>query len=195
MTRPAPAPRPQIARGSEGVTVVVTRRVKAGRETDYEAWLARLLEKVATMPGYLGVSVRRPADGGPREYTSVYRFADVDSLRAFEDSTERREALGEVGDYVESDATWRKLTGLELWFTAPPGTVTPEPSRFRMTLVMIVVVYAFVLVLGPLVALVMPGARFELRLFVAIAIEVTLMTYVLMPRLTRWLARWIYPGR
>jgi len=180
-------------RNDEGVTVVVTRRVKAGREAEYEAWLARLLEKVKKMPGYLGVDVQRPAEGGPREYTSVYRFDSIESLRAFEDSKERRESLAEVSAYVESDATWRKLTGLELWFTAPPGMVTPAPSRLRMAIVMIVVVYAFVLVLSPLVSLVMPGARFELRLFVAIAIEVMLMTYVVMPRLTRWLARWIYP--
>ena len=167
--------------------------MKAGREADYEAWLARLLARVKEMPGYLGVSVQRPADGGPREYTLVYRFDGVESLRAFEDSAARREALAEVGAYVESDATWRKLTGLELWFTAPPGTPTPAPSRLRMTIVMVIVVYAFVLALSPVVAWVMPGARFEIRLFVAIAVEVVLLTYVVMPRITRWLARWIYP--
>jgi antibiotic biosynthesis monooxygenase (ABM) superfamily enzyme len=32
-----------------------------------------------------------------------------------------------------------------------------------------------------------------LRLFVTILIEVFLLTYVVMPRLTRELARWIYP--
>jgi uncharacterized protein len=178
---------------AEGVTVVVTRRVKAGREADYEAWLARLLEHVKAMPGYLGISVQRPAEGGPREYSVVYRFDSVESMRAFEESPARREAVAEVGQYVESDATWRKLTGLEFWFTAPPGTVTPQPSRFRMAVVMIVVVYVFVLILSPLVSLIMPNAMFQIRLFVAIAIEVMLMTYVVMPRLTRWLARWIYP--
>lgn len=177
---------------TEGVTVVVTRRVKPGREADYEAWLARLLERVKHMPGYLGISVHRPAPGSA-EYSVVYRFDSVESLRAFEDSDARREANAEVGEYVESDATWRKLTGLELWFTAPPGTVTPQPSRFRMAIVMIVVVYGFVLALGPLVSLAMPNAPFQLRLFVAIAVEVMLLTYVVMPRLTRWLARWIYP--
>ncbi len=175
---------------SEGVTIVVTRRVKAGREADYEAWLARLVENVKHMPGYMGISVQRPPEGAPREYTVIYRFDGVESMRAFENSPERRAALAEVGAFVESDATWKKLTGLEFWFTA--GSVAPAPSRFRMTLLMIVVVYVFVLVLGPLVALVIPSARFEVRLFVAIALEVLLLTSVVMPRLTRWLARWIY---
>lgn len=177
----------------EGVTVVITRRVKAGREADYEAWLARLLEDVKKMPGYLGISVQRPAPGGPREYTCVYRFDGVASLRTFEESEARRRALAEVGAYVEADAVWRKLTGLELWFTPPPGTVAPQPSRWRMAVVMIAIVYGLVLLLSPLVTLVIPSAPFFLRLFVTIAIEVCLMTWLVMPKVTHWLARWIYP--
>ncbi|MBX3637538.1 MAG: hypothetical protein KF683_19385 [Rubrivivax sp.] len=45
------------------VTVVVTRRVRAGREAGYEAWLARLQSAARGLPGYLGVrrrSARRP---------------------------------------------------------------------------------------------------------------------------------------
>jgi hypothetical protein len=36
---------------------------------------------------------------------------------------------------------------------------------------------------------------YPLRLLLTITIEVLLMTYWLMPQLTRRLARWIYPGR
>jgi antibiotic biosynthesis monooxygenase (ABM) superfamily enzyme len=64
-----------------------------------------------------------------------------------------------------------------------------------MALVMIVVVYGLVLSLGTLVAQVMSGAPMPLRLLVTITLEVFLMTYVLMPRLTRVLARWIYPRK
>ncbi|MEZ4315054.1 MAG: hypothetical protein R3F14_44135 [Polyangiaceae bacterium] len=96
-------------------------------------------------------------------------------------------------DLVEEDAVWSRFTGLELWFTPPPGTVVPQPSRLRMAIVMIAVVYGLVLSIGQLVALGMAGAPMPIRLLVTIVIEVFLMTYVLMPRLTRWLARWIYP--
>ena len=36
----------------EPVTVVITRRVKAGREAQYEAWLARLQAEARSLPGY-----------------------------------------------------------------------------------------------------------------------------------------------
>jgi uncharacterized protein len=178
-----------------GVTVVVTRRVRPGREAAYEAWLERLVAQASTLPGYRGSNLHRPPPTGPRQYTSVFRFDSVAHLRAFEDSELRRRALAEVAELVESDATWRKLTGLELWFTPPPGTLVPQPSRWRMALVMIAVVYGLVLSIGKLVALALHGAPLELRLLLTITLEVFLMTYVLMPRLTRWLARWIYPAK
>lgn len=179
--------------GVEPVTVVVTRCVKPGKEQAYEAWLQRLLDEAKALPGYLGTTVQRPP-AGSREYTSVFRFDTVEHLRGFEGSELRRRALLEVIDLVEADATWNQLTGLELWFSAPPGTVAPQPSRFRMALVMIAVVYGLVLSLGSLVALVMGAAPQPLRLLVTITLEVFFMTYVLMPRLTRVLARFIYPA-
>jgi hypothetical protein len=33
-----------------------------------------------------------------------------------------------------------KFSGLEFWFSPPKGSVVPQPSLFRMALVMIVVV-------------------------------------------------------
>lgn len=178
----------------EPVTVVVVRRVRPGREAAYEAWLSRLIGEAAGMPGYLGTDVHRPPPSGPREYTSVFRFDSVEHLRAFEASDARARALAEVGEYVEADAVWQRLTGLEFWFTPPAGTVVPQPSRWRMALVMIAVVYGLVFSIGGAVAIVLEGVPMPVRLLVTITIEVFLMTYVLMPRLTRVLARWIYPA-
>ena len=61
-------------------------------------------------------------------------------------------------------------------------------------LVMIAVVYGLVLSIGQLVALAAGSLPAQLRLLLTITLEVFLMTYVLMPRLTRWLAWWIYPS-
>jgi uncharacterized protein len=181
------------------VTAVVTRRVKPGREADYEAWLGRLQAEARGLPGYLGVTTQRPGVGGPREYVSAIRFASLADLRAFETSELRARHLAEVGDMVEADAAWQHLTGLEFWFTPPPGTVVPQPSRPRMALLMIVVVFSLVLTIGAAVnaaaGLLPVPVPYPARLLLTISIEVLLMTYWLMPLLTRRLARWIYPAR
>jgi uncharacterized protein len=178
---------------NESVTVVVTRKVKRGRESEYEDWLRRLLEEAKSMKGYLGATIQKPASGST-EYTSIFRFDTVDNLRKFEESELRSKYLREVVDYVEAEAIWKKITGLEFWFLPPKGTVIPQPSRFRMSLVTIAVVFGLVISIGQLVGIVAIEVLLYIRLFVTICIEIFLMTYVLMPRITRLLAKWIYPS-
>lgn len=184
------------APAAEAVTVVITRRVKAGREADYEAWLQRLQADARGLNGYLGVTTQRPAPG-TREYVSVLRFETLAALREFERSQLRAKYLAEVADFVEADAAWKELTGLEFWFTPPAGTVVPQPSRPRMALLMIAVVFTLVLIIGTAVnaafAMLPFATPYPLRLLVTITLEVALMTWWLMPLLTRRLASWIYP--
>ncbi len=177
------------------VTTVVRRRVRPDRRDDDEAWLHRLLADAEHLDGFLGADVHPPPRGSPElEYTSVFRFADVEHLRAFERSDLRRRALADVADLVEADAVWDTHTGLELWFDPPPGTVVAQPVRWRMALLLGVVVYVLVLVFGVIAGAVLRGWPFPLRLAVVIAVEIVLMTYVLLPWLTRRLRRWIYPS-
>jgi uncharacterized protein len=178
---------------NETVTVVVTRKVKRGHESEYEDWLRRLLEEAKSMKGYLGATIHKPAPGST-EYTSIFRFDTVDNLRKFEESEMRSRYLREVVDYVETDAIWKKFTGLEFWFSPPKGTLIPQPSRFRMALVTIAVVFGLVISIGQLVGMVATEVPSYIRLFVTISIEIFLMTYVLMPRITKLLAKWIYPS-
>jgi hypothetical protein len=184
---------------AEPVTVIIRRRVKPGAEAAYEAWLQALQTDARQLPGYLGVTTQRPAPGGPREYVSAVRFDSLANLQAFERSDLRREHLARLGDWVEGDAAWEAMTGLEFWFSPPPGTVVPQPSRPRMALVMVAMVFTLVLVIGSAVNAVFARLPFDtpypLRLLVTIAIEVVLMTWWLMPLVTRRLARWIYPQR
>jgi antibiotic biosynthesis monooxygenase (ABM) superfamily enzyme len=179
---------------NDSVTVVVSRKVKSGYEFQYENWLKRLLEEAKSMKGYMGAAVQKPAPG-TTEYTSVFRFDNVENLRKFEESEIRTRYLREVVDYVEADAIWKKFSGLEFWFSPPTGTIVPQPSRFRMALVMIVVVYGLVISIGQLVSsLVGEVIPSYVRLFITISIEIFLMTFILMPRLTKLLAKWIYPS-
>lgn len=178
---------------SDPVTVVVRRKVKPGHEKDYEGWLERLSHGVAAQfPGYLGAEFHRPAAAGG-EYRSVFRFDSLEHLDAFERSDFRARMLAEAAPLFAADAAWQRMTGLEFWFDPPPGTRVPQPSPHRMALVLVAVVFTLVLILnvtlGPLTA----GWPLLLRVLVTVCIQVGLMTYVIMPRLTPRIARFIYP--
>ena len=178
---------------SETVTIVVRQRVKPGREAEYEAWLKRMTEGAqANFPGYLGVGFHRPKTPGD-PYRQIFRFDDVDGLEAFERSDYRTKMLVEGEHLFAASPAWERMTGLEFWFDPPRGTKVPQPSPHRMALVMIVVVFIMILILSTLIGALTPGWPQPLRLFLTVIIQVCLMTYVVMPRLTRLLARFIYP--
>lgn len=179
--------------GEHPVTVVVRRRVKAGKEQEYEAWLGALTKGAHALPGYLGSTIYRPGANEPRDFVSVFRFDSLRNLEAFESSDLRRNALATVGPLVEADAVWERMTGLEFWFTPPPGAVVAQPSRLRMAILLIVVVYLLVLSIGAVIGAVFSDWPFPARLLLTLVIEVFALTYLIMPRLTRALSKWIYP--
>ena len=173
----------------EPVAIVFRRRVRPGREAEYEAWLAGMQKDTRGMPGYLGVEVARPAAGG-HEYVSLLRFASVEALSQWESSELRSAWLARIpADAVEGDAEVRRLEGMEAWFTAG----TPAAPKWKMALVLVTVVYGLILLLSPLVGAILgEETPLELRLFVSVCIEVTLMTWLVMPALTRGLGRWLF---
>ena len=177
---------------SDPVTVAVRRRVRAGSEQIYEDWLARLTQDAQRLPGYLGAQFQKPGAPGAA-YVSVFRFDTLEALEAFERSELRARYLAEIAPHVEADAIWERTTGLEIWFEAPKGTVVAQPSPHRMALVLVAVVFVLVLVLNIGLAPLIGHWPLALRLLVTVILQVLLMTYVIMPRVTRALAPWIFP--
>jgi antibiotic biosynthesis monooxygenase (ABM) superfamily enzyme len=179
----------------EVVTVVVSRRVRAGREAEYERWLLGLQAATRPFPGYLGAQTVRPP-GGAGEYVSVMRFASLEALRAWEQSPERSAWLQRFPvSAVEGDPSVRRLQGLEHWFTPDGAPAARKPVRWRMALLVAVVVYLLILTFSPLFARLLPWLPPQARLFASVAVEVALMTYFVMPWLTERLSRWLYPSR
>ena len=175
------------------VTVTVRRRVRPGHEAAYEAWLQGLTRGVAErFDGYLGAEFHRPAQPGG-SYRSVFRFDSLDHLETFERSDFRARQLAEAAPFFAAEAAWERMTGLEFWFDPPPGTRVPQPSPHRMALVLIAVVFLLVLTLNLLLGPLMADWPLALRLLATVTLQVGLMTYVIMPRLTPLLAGFIYP--
>jgi antibiotic biosynthesis monooxygenase (ABM) superfamily enzyme len=175
----------------EPVTVLYSRRVKPGREADFEAWARDIVGAARQFPGHLGASVLDAP--GSREYHILFNFADRGSLRAWLDSEERRRLLARVGGLLEADRGLQQLTGLETWFKLPGSNVPTmkPPPRWKMWLVSLVALYPLVLLFQALVVPRMAGLPLPLRALLFPLVLLTLMTFVVMPAVTRLLRRWL----
>ena len=178
---------------SDTVTIVVRQKVKPGREAEYEAWLKRMTEGAsAKFHGYIDVCFHRPANLG-ETYRQIFRFDSVEQLEEFERSKSRADMLAEGAKLFEVDPTFERMTGLEFWFDPPKGTKVPQPSPHRMALVMIAVVFTMILILSTIIAALTPSWPHPDRLLLTVTIQVCLMTYLVMPKLTPLIAGFVYP--
>jgi antibiotic biosynthesis monooxygenase (ABM) superfamily enzyme len=55
---------------SPGLTVVVKRRIRSGREAEFEQTMRSFVQFALAFPGHRGISVLRPA-AGSRDYIAV----------------------------------------------------------------------------------------------------------------------------
>jgi uncharacterized protein len=190
----SPQPEPP-ADGDGPVTTTVTRRVKSGHEAAYEAFLAGITGTAKDFPGYLGVEVFRPAVGDGGEYRTVYRFDSPAHLRRWLDSPERAAWLERAEPHVAGPMRTQFLTGLEGWFTLPAQPGAPPPPPYKMAIVTWVTIFPLITVIVLALAPLIGGLPVVARLAVTTAVAVPLMTWVIMPRMTRLLHRWLYPHR
>ncbi len=174
------------------VTVSVSRKAVPGKEKEYEQWISGISQSASKYPGHMGTNVLRPSDATKGEYVIIYRFDNYPNACQWEQSDERSQWLEKVAPLVQGETTRKKVTGLEFWFDLPDIPVTHAPSRQKMAIVMIVVVYVLVLTLSTLFTPIIGDFAFWQKLLVIIPLQVILMTYVVMPRVTRLLKNWLY---
>jgi antibiotic biosynthesis monooxygenase (ABM) superfamily enzyme len=180
--------------GTHGpVTTTVTRRVKPGHEPFYDQFLEGIIAAASQFPGHLGVEVFRPESAAAGEYRIVYRFDTGEHLRAWLDSDERAAWVERAEPHVIGPMRTRFMTGLETWFTLPDRPNAPPPPAYKMALLTWITIFPLitlvVIALDPLLE------KLDLvpRLAVTTAVTVPIMTWLVMPRITRLLRSWLYP--
>lgn len=177
------------------VTAVASRRVKPGREDEFEEWVSGILSEANGFPGYLGSEVIRPSGPEDDEYRIVFRFDHESNLHTWETSEERRRWLRESRPLLQEEEKVNVLTGLETWFTLPSKPGEPPPPRYKMAVVTWLGVFPVVTVVFSVFGRWLEMMPTLLRTLVFTVVMVTLMTYVIMPRMTRLFSFWLYPDR
>ncbi len=176
------------------VTGVASRRVEPGREEEFEEWASGILAAVNDFPGYLGSDVLRPSGPDDDEYRMIYRFDHASNLKRWEESEERRRWLRKAKPLVREENV-QVLTGLEAWFTLPAKPGEAPPPRYKMAVVTWLAVFPTITAIFLLLSPVLNALPLLLRTLLLTLIMVTLMTYVVMPRMTRLFSFWLYPER
>lgn len=177
------------------LTVVVSRRVIKGKESDFEALSTQMTQRASHFPGYLGATMFRPSSPDDPEYRIVFKFQDRESLTAWEESDERAELLEQIESLLAQPSEREVTSGIVTWFTLPGQNPVKPPPRYKMTIVSWLALYPAVTLVFVLFGDLLASVPLLLRTMIVTVVVMLLMTYVLMPRMTRWFSFWLFPAR
>ncbi|MDQ1034273.1 antibiotic biosynthesis monooxygenase (ABM) superfamily enzyme [Streptomyces sp. V3I8] len=179
----------QASRG-EPVTTVFTWQVRPGHEADFEEWTRGVADCVARFPGSQGLSWLRPEPG--HRFHAVLRFSDPQRLTDWLVSAERAEWHARIqGIATEVRDERQSTTGLESWFRLP-GTTVKAPPRWKMVLTTFLGAYPMTFLIQWLVAPNTTSWPLPLRAAVFPLVLLPVLTYLVMPGLSRLLRLWLY---
>lgn len=174
------------------ITVSIARKVKKGFEKDYENWEKSVISEASKFPGYMGTNFLRPNSATDHKYIIIYRFDSYHNACIWEDSLERKKWLTDVEPLLDGEPVKQKVTGLEAWFELPEIEVAKQAPRYKMGFVLTVVLYVLSFGLNLVLRPILIELPWQLNILIILVINVLLMTYVVMPKVTYWLRDWLY---
>lgn len=172
---------------SSPMTVVFDRTVKQGKEAEYELWYKDLIALSEKSPGHLSTQVFKQG----RRYITSQQFSSSQALNSWLESDERRSQIVRLAELTEKAPEPQSLSGLEPWFELP-GQVAPHAPKWKMALITFGVIYTLVTILSYTLMPFIVDWPIIIRSLAFPLVIVPLMTYLIMPRLTKLLRKWLY---
>ncbi len=141
--------------------------------------------------GHLGANIIRPTQPGDY-YRIVFKFDSMRNYLAWENSEVRREWMRRYAEVELGEQEMEVLSGLETWFTLPGAEALVPPPKYKM----FILTWMSIFCLSALLHYSLKPFLGELHILAQIAILslviVALMTYLVMPQLSKWLHRWLH---
>lgn len=181
--------------GFEGATAVITHRVQAGQESQYEAWLEEISPLSQRSPGLLHWHLIPPIAGQTQTYTVLLRFDTHEHLLGWMHSEQRQALIAKVRPFLATDDDFFVRSGLDFWFV-PEGAKAHVPVQWKQYLLTWSAIFPLALIVPRLLIPVLRRLGVPplplLDTLCVTGVLVFCMVYLVMPRYTRLVQRWLF---
>jgi antibiotic biosynthesis monooxygenase (ABM) superfamily enzyme len=177
---------------SAPAVVAIARRVKPGYEADFETAVRGVTLAASTFPGYMGSDVLHP-NTRRGEWQLIMRFDTPIHLQEWENSPICQGWIARADALTETPRVSR-VNGLEAWFALPEMPNVAPPPKWKTAIVSAIGIYPVISLMPILLKPITNGLPAWLATLASIAIMMPLMTWVVMPQVTRLFRSWLYPG-
>jgi len=190
-----PLPMQKSPPSSDAVTLVISEVVEPNCIQDYEDWTRGINQAAQQFEGFLGVEIIRPRDHDYPEYVVIVKFSHYAHLRGWLNSSTYRTWMEKAPEFIAVRSQQDLPNGLELWFTLPKSSLQSRssPAYYKQVIVGVLAVYPLILLANLLLSPVLKGLHPLLALFMSVIFVSALLTYPVMPWITKLLRFWLYP--
>lgn len=188
----------RLGQGDGPVTAVIRQAPRAGRERELAEWIDAIGLAASRFPGFIGRKVIEPVSPTSPDYVIILWFDRLANLEAWVISSERAEWIARGEPLVEGGFHFQNVSGLgSLFLSASQRKAAgpAAPARWKMAVVLIVLLFPLVYALRLLYDALLPGASVPVRVLLGVVTSVAIVTFVALPLAVRALSAWLYPRR
>lgn len=179
----------------KGATVVITHHVSQDQQPQYEKWLNEIGPICKASQGLLDWHIIRPIAGLTDTYTVIIRYDNHDHLKTWIESEDRKRLLSKIGNILANKEDVHINSGLDFLFNQA-GDKPKTPVRWKQFLVTWSAIFPLVacipLILLPILRVLHVPNIHLLHTLIVTGVVVSLMVYVVMPRYTKLVRRWLF---
>ncbi|ELS30847.1 MULTISPECIES: antibiotic biosynthesis monooxygenase [Pseudanabaena] len=180
---------------SDPITLVISEVVEPNLIEEYEAWTKGINQDAQQFEGFMGVEVIRPRNQQYPEYVFIVKFDNYDHYKNWLASDIYQAWMQDSQKFISKRSQQHQSKGLELWFTLPKSTLgNPSPAYYKQVIVGTITVYPLILLANLILNPFLQGLPSILGLFISVIFVSALLTYPVMPWLTKILNFWLYPS-
>lgn len=194
MSDPSAARAEALRHGDGPVTAVIRQGPRPGMERELEVWMEGIGTAASRFPGFLGRKVIHPRPGSGGDYVVILWFERLEHLENWVISGERASWIERGEALVEGGFHFENVSGLESLFlstTQRKAAGGVAPPRWKMAVVLVVLLYPLVLALRYLYDGMFPGWSDPARVLLGVVSSVAIVTFVALPLSVRILRPWL----
>jgi len=176
-----------LERDLDPVTAIVSVRVDPSHREEYLELYHEIDDAMSRAPGFVRTEMFEPVPGLQDDTVVVFTFDGRDNLDAWLSSAERQAILERMHPFVEAPHTINVVGGFGGWFDLGEH----EPHRWKQALVVLMALYPTVLLITLVDNRWIPDPPLAIDVLLGNIAGVAILTWLLMPRLTRALSSWL----
>ena len=173
------------------VTIIVKRRPKPELIKEFEEVMSGTTKDAMSFKGHLGANIIRPTKPGDY-YRIVFKFDSMRNYLAWEGSDVRQGWLQRYAEVAQGEAEQEVLSGLETWFTLSGEEALVPPPKYKMFIIVWLSIFPLSLLLHYGFAPLISSLPVIAQVAISSLILVTLMTYLVMPGMSKMLHKWLH---